>query len=111
MLDLGSERLSWRRFGSLLARLPWDSELMRAIHGSVAEWSTSDHLLATVVDLLAWANYQRSDPKKSQKPKPLPRPGEGKPRKKLSTTETRRRLEDLRRRDAARRRKGVTSVS
>lgn len=45
------------------------------------EWDTTDYLIASVVDLLAVANYQRAG-KKGKKPKPLPRPKVPKPGQK-----------------------------
>lgn len=38
-------------------------------------WGVTEHLLADAIDILQWANYQRSDPKKAQRPNPYPRPG------------------------------------
>ena len=52
--------------------LPDDSATWVAIHGEKAMWGTTDYLLASVVDLLAGANWQRAG--KGPKPKPLPRP-------------------------------------
>lgn len=41
--------------------------------GAEAGWTTDTHLLASTVDLLAGANWQRSG--KGKKPKPIQRPG------------------------------------
>lgn len=38
------------------------------------EWDLHAHLMAGVLDVLRWANYQRAGGK-GQKPKPLGRPG------------------------------------
>lgn len=46
----------------------------RAIHGEY--WSTTDQLLASVVDLLQVGNWQRAGKKNSPKPKRLKRPWE-----------------------------------
>ncbi|WP_406083113.1 hypothetical protein OHA01_26390 [Micromonospora zamorensis] len=43
------------------------------MHGEAGRWSTADHLLASAVELLAGANWQRGGGK-GGKPKPLPRP-------------------------------------
>lgn len=48
---------------------------MRSILGPVGEWSLSEYLLAGIFDLLAAANWQRTG-KKSNRPKPLRRPGD-----------------------------------
>ena len=53
---------------------------MRAVTGS--DWTSTDHLIATVVDVLAIANWQRANSgakHPSAPPKPLPRPGDAKP--------------------------------
>ncbi|MCG5460852.1 hypothetical protein MED01_004278 [Micromonospora sp. MED01] len=57
----------------LVRHLPPDSPLGIALHGEAGRWSTTDHLLASTVELLAGANWQRGGGKGS-KPKPLPRP-------------------------------------
>ena len=61
------ELLSW------LEHLPADSALMRALNPDIA-WGLPEQLLAGVVDVLTWANYQRAGGK-GPKPKPVPRPG------------------------------------
>ncbi|WP_433651027.1 hypothetical protein ACQP2C_32460 [Micromonospora zamorensis] len=43
------------------------------MHGEAGRWSTADHLLASAVELLAGANWQRGGGKGS-KPKPMKRP-------------------------------------
>lgn len=57
----------------MVRQLPPDSPLGIALHGDAARWATSDHLLATAVDLLAGANWQRGGGKRA-KPKPIRRP-------------------------------------
>lgn len=71
--DLGGA-LSWRRCGVLLRQLPLTSRTHRAVGGDVLAWGTSEHLLATIVDLLAGANWQRSGGK-GERPRAIPRPG------------------------------------
>ena len=39
-------------------------------------WTVDQHLLASIVDLLAAANWQRAGNRKNPRPKPLPRPGQ-----------------------------------
>lgn len=60
---------------------------MRAVGGERTEWGYTEHLLATVVDLLAQANYlfvaANSKTKPPTPPEPLQRPGE---RKKKTRT-------------------------
>lgn len=55
----------------LVANLPGGSALWRAA-GVDAGWTEEAHLLATVVDVLQLANWQRGG--KGQKPNPLLRP-------------------------------------
>lgn len=62
-----------RELLGMIRQLPPDSPLGLALHGEAARWSTADHLLATTVDLLAGANWQRGGGKRS-KPKPIRRP-------------------------------------
>jgi len=57
----------------LIRHLPPDSPLGVAISGDAARWSTTDHLLALVVDLLAGANWQRSGGR-GRRPLPIRRP-------------------------------------
>lgn len=58
----------------MLTTLPRTSATVRATLGDAAEWSTTDHLLALVADLLAAANWQRGGGK-GKRPKPIERPG------------------------------------
>lgn len=60
----------------LLDYLPRESATVREVRGEAVAWGPTEHLLATTVDLLAGANWQRGGDKKAPRPKPLPRPGE-----------------------------------
>lgn len=77
LLDLYRNRMSWRRFMVLVERLPAGSAVARAVHGDAAQWSLSDQLLASAVDALHVANWQRSEDgaKGRNRPRPIPRPG------------------------------------
>lgn len=75
---LGTERLSWRDLHVIVQNLPRESALARAMHGKDVLWGLSEHLLAEAIDVLALANWQRSNAGKrtpGPKPKPIPRPG------------------------------------
>lgn len=62
----------------LIRNLPPDSALARAVHGSNrVDWTPEIELLATIVDALNIAAYQRSGGK-GRRPKPVPRPGSDK---------------------------------
>lgn len=70
--DLG-EGLSWRDLWVVVTNAPPGSALVRAIAGHV--WSVTDYLLASVIDQLATANWQRQGKASARRPKPIPRPG------------------------------------
>lgn len=58
----------------LLRWSPRDSALARDLHGDdIVAWDIQTELLATVVDLLAFANWQRGGGK-GRRPRPVPRP-------------------------------------
>lgn len=52
---------------------------MRSILGAEADWGSVEHLTAAVIDLLRVGNWQRAGNKRAPRPKPIPRPGEGRP--------------------------------
>lgn len=56
-----------------MRHLPRDSATARAILGPAADWSDDTHLLASLLDLTAGANWQRGNGK-GPKPKPVQRP-------------------------------------
>lgn len=51
------------------------SALARSLDPDAALWGIAEHLLATVADELALANWQRQGKRSARKPKPIPRPG------------------------------------
>jgi hypothetical protein len=68
LCDLGSHRLTWRRFGHLLAHLPPESATAREVRGG--DGTVTNELLAHIANLLAGANWQRSGGK-GNRPKPI----------------------------------------
>lgn len=46
-----------------------------AQHGQQVRWGPGEHILASVYDVVAWANYQRAGGK-GKRPSRYPRPGE-----------------------------------
>lgn len=67
--------LSWRTFAAMVTHSPRDSALMRTVYGELVEWSATEHLLASAVDVLNLIAYLNSDTKKNKPPTPLRRPG------------------------------------
>jgi hypothetical protein len=95
--DLGTHKLTWRDLFVIVKQSPKDSALIRAIAGEQYEWFTTNQLLALVADALHVANWQRAEGKRSEYPKPIPRPGVEVPRhhgrEAVSMEEMRGRLE------------------
>lgn len=81
-VDLGTPRLSFRRLRLLLERAALDSEYAREVVGPQARWSTTEYLLANLIDAVQVGNWQfaaANTPKGKQRPerpKPVERPGE-----------------------------------
>ncbi|WP_457032608.1 hypothetical protein [Kitasatospora sp. P5_F3] len=81
LLDWHRDRLSSRRLAVLIKHLPRDSALTRELHGDAADWSTTDYLLANVVDHLAVANWMFATINRDEEaepldpPEPVTRPG------------------------------------
>ena len=73
--DLGSETLTWSDLATLLYYPRERGPLYRAVLGDRAEWDHLAQLLATIIDMLAGANWQRSGGKEQDRPEPYPRPG------------------------------------
>lgn len=65
--------------------MPVTSQTAHALYGDTVTWTTSEHLLANVVDLTSTANWQRGGGK-GKRPKRLHRPGKDKPTRHGSTT-------------------------
>ena len=81
LLDWHRGTLSSRRLAVLVRHLPADSAFARVREGESAEWSTTDHLLAAVVDHLAIGNWMYASVNRDEDtpapdpPVPVPRPG------------------------------------
>ncbi|GAA2618732.1 hypothetical protein SMC26_40290 [Actinomadura fulvescens] len=68
--------ITWRQLRVFLEHVPLDSATARSVHGEAAVWGMPEQLLAAVVDVLNWANYQRGGGK-GNRPRPVKRPGDG----------------------------------
>lgn len=73
--DLGSDTLTWSDLATLLRYPRERGPLYRAVLGDRADWDHQAQLLATIIDMLAGANWQRSGGKEQDRPEPYPRPG------------------------------------
>lgn len=62
---------------ALLEHLPPESATAARLGGELPgrQWSRTDHLLATVVDVLQVGNWQRQGKKGAPRPAPVKRPG------------------------------------
>lgn len=58
----------------LLSQLPTDARAARIVDERL-QWTTTDHLLANVVDMLRGISWQLGGGK-GQRPRPIPRPGD-----------------------------------
>lgn len=77
--DLGTARLPYRRLRVLLAHLPREAAYVQAVLGESASWGQTEHLLATVADVLVRLNHnfvQSRSTTRIPDPKPFPRPGQ-----------------------------------
>ena len=72
--QLGTGALSWGDLHDYVRYGNADTALALERYGAAVAWSLTDHLLATVVDALHNANWQRGGGKGSR-PKPIERPG------------------------------------
>jgi hypothetical protein len=99
--DLGTHRLPWRDLLVIVKQSPPGSALSRAMLGPDHVWNNlTDQLLARISDALEVANWQRAEGKRSEYPKPIPRPGVEQPRhhgaQAVSMEDARQRLEQRR---------------
>ena len=74
------DRVSWRALILMVRHSPRDSTVYRVVFGEQADWGVTDHLLATIADILNLILWLTGNPKKTKQPKPLPRPGQDPPK-------------------------------
>lgn len=79
-----------RKVANLVRNLPPEAALRRALDPDGSAWSTSDHLLASILEVVDShrVNYVAAHSKTGAKvPKPIrvPRPGEKKPKRRGTT--------------------------
>ena len=69
----GSDRLNWRDLWVMVREADQSSAVARHLYPEVSGWGTSEELLASILDTLAGANWQRGGGK-GQRPTPVSRP-------------------------------------
>lgn len=76
---LGTEQLTWADLLVIVHGASRTSPIGRSTGGESTEWGATEHLLALLVDSVAWTNYlmqfqinPRSQP---ERPRPVSRPG------------------------------------
>lgn len=74
---VGTDALTWRELYAVVKHAPFDSALYRVQQGDDAPWGLKEMLLAQIADEIAVSNWIASRGKKSDYPKPIPRPGVG----------------------------------
>ncbi|RJO79309.1 hypothetical protein D5S18_02975 [Nocardia panacis] len=77
MADIGTERLSWSEFGTLIAFMPRNGEsaLYRARNPRSWWWTQEMDFLAAILYAVQGANWQRSGGQ-GEAPKPVARPND-----------------------------------
>jgi len=73
--QLGTKHLTWFDLKAVVVSLPHGNAIQRAEHGEDALWGLPEHLIATVIDVLQAANWQRAGDKDARRPDPIRRPG------------------------------------
>lgn len=72
---VGSDSLAWHELYAVIKNLGHGTAFHRYHNPEHQEWDIYAMLLADVVDTLRAANWQRANDRKSNYPKPIPRPG------------------------------------
>ncbi len=69
----GTDRLNWRDVAVVIRQAGESSAVARHVMGDAFGWGVGEYLLASAVDALHGANWQRSG--KGSRPEPVARPG------------------------------------
>lgn len=73
--DVGTDGLTWGDVYTIIRQSSRSSALFRAMNPDEFEWTLTNLLTAEVADAVRVANWQRGEGKRSDLPKPIPRPG------------------------------------
>ena len=73
--QLGTDMLSWRDLWVIVRQQPRESALARAMDPEDSAWGLSEQLLAAIADASHVRVWQAGSGKRSDRPKPIPRPG------------------------------------
>lgn len=73
--QLGTDVLSWRDLFIIVRQQPERSALARVMDPEGSAWGLSEQLLAAIADASHVRVWQAGAGKKSDRPKPIPRPG------------------------------------
>lgn len=72
---MGSARFTWGDLFAVIRQSSRDTALFRSVNPETHEWGLLELLVAEGTDAARVANWQRGNGKKSDYPKPIPRPG------------------------------------
>lgn len=73
--NVGTDDFTWGDLLAIVQQSPRSSALGRALHPDESVWGMQEQLLALIADYISVGNWQRSQGKKKDYPKPIPRPG------------------------------------
>ncbi|TKT03446.1 hypothetical protein [Streptomyces lasalocidi] len=73
--NVGTEDFTWGDLLAIVRQAPRSSALFRSMSPDEAMWGHTEQLLALIADFISVGNWQRSQGKKKDYPKPIPRPG------------------------------------
>ena len=68
-------RVTWRALLAMVHRSQHGSAVFHEMHGEVARWSNTEHVLVSILEMLQTIAWLQSDTKKNERPLPIQRPG------------------------------------
>lgn len=73
--NLGTDLLTWRDLLVIVRQQPGTAALARAMDAEGSAWGLTEQLLAAIADASHVRVWQAGSGKRSDRPKPIPRPG------------------------------------